>query len=295
MSENNPRIIYIAGFERSGSTILDIMVGNMHNHFSVGEISFYPVNGIVDNEFCSCGSRVLDCIFWKKVTERWNKERQLSIEAYNRIHWNNFRNKRFFNLMKNLMFPDREFKTFVADTRLLYQIVWQENGGQVIIDSSKSPYRLLLLKKAGFTPRVIHVVRKISGVLYSAQKLIKKDPTKGIEKELGNRNPANVLVTWLLNNLFVRRFSSGLNRTVIRYENFIQSPESELGKIAPLEENYLALLKHNGPFKAPHLVAGGRIRMEKQIFLQREMVTKEKWQGSGFLAAVVNRLDKVEW
>ena len=68
MSDTIPQIIYIAGFERSGSTILDIMVGNMNNHFSVGELSFYPVNGIVDNEFCSCGERVLDCSFWKRVT-----------------------------------------------------------------------------------------------------------------------------------------------------------------------------------------------------------------------------------
>ena len=295
MSDTIPQIIYIAGFERSGSTILDIMVGNMNNHFSVGELSFYPVNGIVDNEFCSCGERVMDCSFWKRVTERWNRERKLSIEQFNSTHWNNFRNKRFFHLMKNLVLPDNNFNTFVADTKLLYNIIWSENGGRVIIDSSKSPYRMLLLKKAGFNPRVVHVVRKISGVLYSAQKLIKKDPTKGIEKELGNRKPFNVIITWLINNIFVKLFSSGLSRTVIRYENFIHSPESELGKVAPLSEAYLSLLKNNGPFNAAHLVAGGRIRMEKEIYLHREMVSKEKWKGSGILATVVNRLDKVQW
>lgn len=294
MSGTTPQIIYIAGFERSGSTILDIMIGNMENHCSVGELSFYPVNGIVDNEFCSCGSRVLDCSFWKRVTLRWNAERKLSIEHYNRIHWNNFRNKRFFHLMKNLSFPDKDFNTFIADTRILYEIIWEENGGQVIVDSSKSPYRLLLLKKAGFAPRVIHVLRKISGVLYSSQKVLKRDPTKGIEKDLGNRSPMNVVITWFVNKIWVERFSAGLNRTVIRYENFIQLPESELGKIEPLSDAYRSLLAQNGPFKALHLVAGGRIRMEKEIYLQREIVSKEKWKGSGILASIVNRLDKIQ-
>jgi Sulfotransferase family len=295
MSKANPKIIYIAGFERSGSTILDIMLGNMDNHFSVGELSFYPTNGIVDNEFCSCGSRVMDCSFWKGVTEQWNKERKLSIEKYNRIHWNNFRNKRLFNLIKNLNFPDKDFNLFIEDTRSLYNIIWSENGGRTIIDSSKSPYRMLLLKKAGFDPLVVHVVRQISGVLCSTQKLLKVDPTKGIEKELGNRKPLSVILTWLINNVLVKQFSSGLKRIMIPYENFIQSPESVLGRVAPLSGDYLALLNNNGPFDARHLVAGGRIRMEKEIFLQREMVTREKWKGSGFTAVLVNWLDKLKW
>jgi hypothetical protein len=295
MDQKLPEIIYIAGFERSGSTILDIMLGNMENHFSAGELSFYPTNGIVDNEFCSCGSKVLDCEFWKRITSRWNKERLLSIETYNKVQWDNFRNKRLFSLIKNLYFPDRNFKNFTKDTCLLYQIIWEENGNRVIIDSSKSPYRLLLFKKIGLYPEVIHVVRKISGVLFSAKKIIHKDPSKGIEMELGNRSTMNVIASWLVNNLFVCLFSLGLKRKVIHYEQFIHSPENELLKVAQFTPDYFSLIRQNGPFRADHLVAGGRIRMEKEIYLKKELVATEKWKGSGLINGIVNILDRIKW
>jgi len=65
------RVLYIAGEGHSGSTFLDIMLGNHPDVFGAGELSNLPRGGWIDNEYCTCGRQANDCPFWSYVRRVW--------------------------------------------------------------------------------------------------------------------------------------------------------------------------------------------------------------------------------
>ena len=67
------RIIYIVGAGRSGSTVLDTVLGNHPDAVSVGELSNLHRSGWVNNEFCACGEPADGCGFWNEVRSAWMK------------------------------------------------------------------------------------------------------------------------------------------------------------------------------------------------------------------------------
>ena len=64
--------IYITGRGHSGSTILDILLGNSSQIASVGEL----LAGLsrADQGACSCGATMSDCGFWREVRSRAEAE-----------------------------------------------------------------------------------------------------------------------------------------------------------------------------------------------------------------------------
>lgn len=66
MSTNSKiNVIYIAGYGRSGSTLLDIKMGQYFNILSLGEcFYFYKHKNLLK---CSCKQSNLNCDFWKDI------------------------------------------------------------------------------------------------------------------------------------------------------------------------------------------------------------------------------------
>src|SRR5262245_53099489 len=64
--------LYIMGRGHSGSTILDILLGNSRQIESVGEL----LAGLsrADHEMCCCGETMPDCAFWREVRSRVETE-----------------------------------------------------------------------------------------------------------------------------------------------------------------------------------------------------------------------------
>ena len=61
------KILYIAGYGRSGSTVLNIILGNHSSITSVGELSFLPEDWTNHHRVCSCGAPYHTCEFWKDL------------------------------------------------------------------------------------------------------------------------------------------------------------------------------------------------------------------------------------
>ena len=66
-----PKIVYILGSGRSGSTILDMLLGNHEDIESFGELANIATAGWINNEYCSSGVRVNDSPFWNSVKSRF--------------------------------------------------------------------------------------------------------------------------------------------------------------------------------------------------------------------------------
>ena len=66
MEETQKKIIFIMGAGRSGTTILDIALGNADGVFSCGELNRYPVRKGIPTGFHKMPDRG---IFWKRFTK----------------------------------------------------------------------------------------------------------------------------------------------------------------------------------------------------------------------------------
>ena len=66
----NTRVLAIVGSDRSGSTLLDNMLGGVPGAFSAGEIRYMWERGFAEGRLCGCGRKIVDCDVWSKVIER---------------------------------------------------------------------------------------------------------------------------------------------------------------------------------------------------------------------------------
>src|SRR5438105_3013640 len=58
------KIVYIAGYSRSGSTILDILLGNHSQVISTGELVYLFEDWNNPTRSCTCGKPYGNCSFW---------------------------------------------------------------------------------------------------------------------------------------------------------------------------------------------------------------------------------------
>src|SRR5947209_18950727 len=61
------RVLYIGGLGRSGTTLLERILGELPSACALGEVVHLWRRGIIDNERCGCGVPFGDCEFWRGV------------------------------------------------------------------------------------------------------------------------------------------------------------------------------------------------------------------------------------
>ena len=59
-------VVYIAGYGRSGSTLLDLLLGRLDGWFSMGEFRLFW-HALRDHWNCGCGREVAECPIWSAV------------------------------------------------------------------------------------------------------------------------------------------------------------------------------------------------------------------------------------
>src|SRR5207302_427627 len=60
-------VLFIGGAGRSGSTLLDRLLGRRPGFVSAGEVVHLWRRGLSEDQLCGCGERFSDCPFWQKV------------------------------------------------------------------------------------------------------------------------------------------------------------------------------------------------------------------------------------
>src|SRR2546423_11254588 len=59
-----PKILYIAGWGRSGTTLFDNILGQLDGFFSGGELRY-----VWEGRLCGCGVLVSECEIWSEVLD----------------------------------------------------------------------------------------------------------------------------------------------------------------------------------------------------------------------------------
>lgn len=148
LDESQIRVLYIMGAGHSGSTVLDIILGNHPDILSVGELSNFVRRRAINGKYCACGKPANTCQFWSNIYWEWTHQIGTDdVEGYLALQnaFEHFRS--WFNLQKQKRrgFQSPRFQAYVERTRALFEAIRVVSGKNIVVDSSKSPVRALAL------------------------------------------------------------------------------------------------------------------------------------------------------
>jgi hypothetical protein len=247
-------IIYIAGNGRSGSTILAMLLELDDSRFCAGELTFITRPGISE-EPCSCRATIGTCEMWQAIMASWGVSRQISLARYAELRHAFELNRRLPRLLLNVLWPGRDFLDYCKATRSLFEAIGEITGAKVIIDSSKSPGRIMVLRRFS-SLSVIHLCRDFSGVANSYLRASPKNVEKGIETDLNPIPPRRTFVIWLLNNVLTTLLSVGVRRCRLSFQRLVIG---QFGVLADL--GYEVSVSPDESFSADHMLAGNKLRL----------------------------------
>ena len=227
------KLIYVAGAGRSGSTLLDRLLGTVPSFASVGEVRFFWEYVAAGGTKCGCGDDLVSCRFWAAVLDRLHETPDsVDIDEIATYARSLDRTRYSPAISAGTASRRRGFRALVTATTRLYEAIRDESNADVIIDSSKVPSHLALLGHVEPVDlQVLHLVRDPRAVAYSWYKRQKKEP--GVNRPgtlMPRRFPLDTMGRWLLENHFTHRFSrSADGYSLLRYEDLVASPAGAIG------------------------------------------------------------------
>lgn len=284
MSAARPQVVYLGGVGRSGTTMIDRMVGGLPDAVSAGELVHLWHRGVLEDEKCGCGEPFSRCEFWQPVGRLafggWTAElAQRVIDLRSRCDKTRF--------VRALHRPGRSASVDAAVDELaevlgsLYDAIAAVAGTHVVVDSSKhASYAYLLRRVPALDLGVVHVVRTVEGVTYSWQKQVSR-PETADGRDMPRYSPARVAVRWTAQNVLLERLvASGVPGLVVRYEDVVADPRAELTRIGTALGLEVGALDHVGPDWADlgpaHTVAGNPMRFRTG---RTELRSDDAWRG----------------
>lgn len=279
--------LYIMSRPHSGSTILDIIIGNGAAVESVGSL----MTGLLlerEGTLCACGAPLVDCVYWVAVRRTfdaqsgtdWRTAADLLVAHTHVRHWpRTLLARRGSTEMRRLATLSRDLGRAIATA----------TGKPHVLDSSKEPTRGLMLLRFCEEARVIHLVRDPRRAVGSHYWRFKQ--WGGYLKFLRHtyRSPAMLLpfmlltaLSWTIGNLLgeIARWFAPRRALRMRYEDLCSQPAIELRRIGeafaiPLDD-VIAQLERGEPLTVGHNADGNQIRTQKEVVFSPKKGTEQE-------------------
>jgi Sulfotransferase family len=257
------KVLYISAWGRSGTTILDNLLGELDGFFSAGELRYLWRRGLLGSTPCGCGLPIASCTVWPAVlNEAFSGV--VPPDPVDVVRWQE-ETARFRHTWRLLRQPSAGSRKTAAlqgysdALSRIYQAIARVTGARVIVDSSKRPSEAALLRLLpGVVPYYVHMVRDPRAVAYSWQrrKQWTASTTASPTRFMRRHGPVDSTLGWISFNLaaeaVANRHASG-NSMRLRYEDFMSSPQDVLRALAELVDEHPAQL----PFVAERTVQLG--------------------------------------
>jgi len=230
------KVLFIAGADRSGSTLLDLLLGSVNGFIAVGELSNIWQRGIIEGRLCGCGAPLPTCDVWSDVLASvfghapgsTDAEAVLSLRA----HATRVRHTR------RILRDERpQLGWYLAILSHLYTAIAHRTDSAVIVDSSKDPSDAAALTLTpGIEAFVVHLVRDPRGVAFSRRRRAKAQPDTSVPTRMAATSVSRATMEWLAWNLGTELVTRSIpeRSLLVRYEDFARSPEHEIARLVRL-------------------------------------------------------------
>lgn len=275
-------VLYLGGLGRSGSTLLERMLGELPGVTPLGEVVHLWERALRDDERCGCGLVFSACPFWSEVGLRafggWDQlDTQQVLALKHRVD----RTRHVGRL--TLPALRRSVRGDLYDYLDLYERVYaaarEVSGATTVIDSSKHASLAYALRwSSKLDLKVVHVLRDSPAVVHSWSKVVVR-PEAGEDSRMPRYGVLKVIGRWTADNaLFDLLRALGTRVLVVRYEDLIADPRAALLSIADhaglsTGADDLAFLSAGGgvELNPTHTVAGNPMRFTSgRIVLRRD-------------------------
>ncbi|HZS34181.1 MAG TPA: sulfotransferase [Methylomirabilota bacterium] len=264
-------VLYIAGYGRSGSTALSIVLGTHRDMAAVGELTHLLDDWSAPNRACACGRAYPACPFWGDLFA--SPPGPSLSDTIRRID-----SSRLPAVLRTAPGSASDRRAYRDVQRAILAHVRARTGKAIVVDSSKSARRAAgrvwaLTRLAGEDVYLLHLVR--SG-LATVESLVRTGDNWALEGHtpLGRLTASRVALGWLRTNLWV----SLLGRLVgperyrrMRYEDFLADPATSLRTIGAFlrvdVEELVTRVQRADEFVVSHVVGGNRLRMQRAVRL----------------------------
>ncbi|MBO3750772.1 sulfotransferase [Streptosporangiaceae bacterium NEAU-GS5] len=223
-------MIFIGGLGRSGTTLLERLLGEIPGVIALGEVVHLWARGVIDDEPCGCGEPFSECSFWHKVGARafggWRArqaESQLDLRA--RVD----RTRRLPLFLLGMISREAHLATYVSTYARVYTAATEIADGRTVVDSSKHASLAYCLASI-LDLHVVHVIRDPRAVAASWRQMVRR-PEDG--HYMARWSPWRTALHWMVQNLAFELLSMrGVRVTRVRYEDLVADPETTLRDLA---------------------------------------------------------------
>lgn len=229
-------MLLIAGSPRSGSTLLDRVIGTHEGFCSTGELQFIWQRSFGENQLCGCGLPFHECAFWADVSDRafGVAPREVDDAAAARLKAA-VDSKRHVQWL--LLRPPPRFRAALLSygelLGRLYSAVLQVSGARVIVDSSKDPrHGLVLSRLERFEVHVVHLIRDPRAVAFSWKRVRRRPEIHWKSQDMMIQKTYASSLRWTAHNALVELLgASAASYCRVRYEDFVVDPDRAMARI----------------------------------------------------------------
>jgi hypothetical protein len=260
--EYRVRVIYLGGLGRSGTTLLERLLGELPGVCATGEIVHLWERGVAENERCGCGLEFAACDFWKQVGKEafggWDK---IDTGRIGHLKDSVDRTRMIPRLSGRALLPARyraELAEYSEYYLRAYRAIAGVSGCDALVDSSKhASLAFCLSSRPEIDLRVIHVVRDSRAVAYSWTTTVARPEASGSGQPspgsyMTTYSPAKAAANWNAQNAALQWLARrGTPVLRVRYEDLVAATEQTLRRAAtfaglPAGELTLPFLNSDG-------------------------------------------------
>ena len=247
------KVVFVSSWSRSGSTLLDLLLGSLAGFWSAGEIRYLWDRGVVEDQLCGCGRTFGACPIWSAVREEaFGGRRHFDVEETLRGR-EQHRRRAPWRLLSpgggRAPHGDGRYASILAR---IYPALREVTGARVVVDSSKyASHGLALAAIPEVELHVVHLVRDPRAVAWSWQRIKPMPEVHWTRASMPVKSPSRSALFWMLENLAIARLARrARSYTLLRYEDLVADPRGALRAV-------LGVLGE--PVEPADALAGGKV------------------------------------
>lgn len=269
-----PKIFFVVGMARSGSTLLTALLNSTEGIAGLGEIHLYWEFAGSDRP-CACGKSLADCPLWGELF-RLHSEQGVDFEEM-RASFHDFVRPRPSSLLRGLTArrsgPGTErLRTYLEATESAYRWLAEKTGSGMLVDATKLPAAADLTAAMPSTEVfLVHLVRDPRAVAHS---LAVRRETTGREKGPAWLRylafTARAVLDWTLRNAYAEaklRRLGGDRYLRLRFEDLTRAPRETVAELLEFTGSDPGSHSFTGPdtieLDENHIITGDSVRFKR--------------------------------